>query len=102
MALVHLNRAEIGRILKDEMREPIKFLAIQIAENVDVGDVKDAVVDVQLVETDRAHANISIKHPAGMAMEAKHGTLRKAAARVGLKVRNQKKGSHNEDPSPTA
>lgn len=93
MTELHLNYMAISRLLKsDEMKKRIEEVANAIAANVDVGSVTDAKVGVQMVETDRAHANISVMHPAGMAMEAKYGTLRRAAASQGLEVTDQKRG----------
>lgn len=44
-------------------------------------------VKVYLHETDRAHANVVLAHPAGEAVQAKHGALTKAAKQAGLDVR---------------
>jgi hypothetical protein len=81
-----LNHAEIERILKEDMRKPIDELAAQIAAKVDVGSVTDAEVVVHSATTDRAKAFVTIAHPAGLAIEAKHGALKKAAAACGLEV----------------
>ena len=81
-----LDYDAIGRILKEDMRDPIDALGAQIAANVDVGSVTDAEVTVRSVTTDRAKALVTIAHPAGLAMEAKHSPLRKAAASAGLTV----------------
>lgn len=89
MAKVTLNYAEIGRILREDMRGPIDALAHQIAARVDVGSVTDAQVVVSSATTDRAKAFVTIAHPAGLAMEAKHGTLRRAAAACGLEVKSR-------------
>jgi hypothetical protein len=32
---------------------------------------------------------VTVMHPAGLAMEAKHGTLKKAAAACGLEVKSK-------------
>lgn len=42
---------------------------------------------VEMTTTDRAHGSVTIKHPAGLAMQAKRGVLTKAAAAAGLEVR---------------
>lgn len=39
------------------------------------------------MRVNRARAYVSLAHPAGLAVQAKHGTLTKAAAQVGLKVK---------------
>jgi hypothetical protein len=47
-------------------------------------------VTVKMVTTDRAHAIVALAHPAGEAVQAKHGALTKAAAQAGLSVRERK------------
>lgn len=71
----------------------VDALAEQIAENVraNLGSVTEAVVETHSgttssMKVNRARASATIAHPAGLAMQAKHGTLTKAAAAVGLKV----------------
>lgn len=86
-----LDPKAMAHILKVRMRKPIEEAANKIAAAVDVGSVTDAQVTVKMYETDRAHAIVAIAHPAGIAMEAKHGTLRKAAASQGFEVRDRKK-----------
>jgi hypothetical protein len=89
MAGVELDHAGIAEILKTAMRGPIDALARQIADRVDVGTVTDAEVTVRSYTTDRAAAAVSIAHPAGLAMQAKHGSLTKAAASLGLEVKSK-------------
>jgi hypothetical protein len=82
---VKLDYDAIGKILREDMRGPIDDIGQRIAEAVDTGSV-DAEVDAKAFTTDRAICVVAIKHPAGMAIEAKHGALRKAAASCGLEV----------------
>ena len=86
---IKLNFAAIGKILREDMRKPIDDLARKIASAVDVGSVTEARVSVLSVTTDRAKALVTIMHPAGLAMQAKHGTLTKAAASQGLEVKSK-------------
>jgi hypothetical protein len=66
------------------------------SQNIRVGDKdggpheRDLPVKVTMSTTDRAHANVTITHPAGQAVQAKHGALTKAAAQAGLDVRAKK------------
>lgn len=85
-----LDRKAIAEILKVKMRKPVEEAANKIAARVDVGSVTDAKVTVKMVTTDRAHAIVAFAHPAGIAMEAKYGSLRKAAAAEGFEVRANK------------
>lgn len=84
--VIKINHKAIEEILKVRMRKPVDELAARIAANVDVGSVTDAPVEVHSYETDRAAASIVIAHPAGIAIEAKHGSLRRAAASQGYEV----------------
>lgn len=85
--MIHLDYGAIGKILREDMRKPIDELAAQIASHVDVGNV-DAPVTVKSFTTDRAIAVIAIAHPAGRAIQAKHGALTKAAAACGYEVKS--------------
>jgi hypothetical protein len=85
---IKLNHAEIERILKEDMRGPIDELAAQIAAKVDVHDTA-APVTVLSVTHDRAVAIIAIAHPAGEALQAKYGSLTKAAAACGYEVKSK-------------
>ena len=93
---LHINYKEVGRILREDMYPIVEKVTQQVADNVNVGDVTEAEVGVKMVVTDRAHGIVAIMHPAGIAMEAKYGTLRRAAASVGLEV------SSRENPRPTS
>ena len=89
---IKLDAAGLAEILTNQMRGPVDAVAAKIAAGVDTGSV-DARVTVRSGVTDdmkinRAHASVTIAHPAGLAMQAKHGTLTKAAAAAGLEVKS--------------
>jgi uncharacterized protein (DUF2342 family) len=91
---IHLDPAGLAEILTKNMRGPVDDAAANIAANVDVGSVTEAKVSVRSGVTDdmrinRARATVTIAHPAGLAMQAKHGTLTKAAAAAGLTVKGK-------------
>lgn len=95
---VRLNSRGIARILKaPEMQRATERAAEAVKANVEamnigVGDKdggkheKPLPVTVTMSTTDRAHANVNLAHPAGAAVQAKHGALTKAAAQAGLDV----------------
>ena len=85
MTTIRLDHSAIEDMLKNDMRGPIDELATTIAGNVSTGSV-DAQVTVKSYTTDRAAAAVTIAHPAGLAIEAKYGALKKAAAAEGLEV----------------
>jgi hypothetical protein len=92
---IKLDWKAIEKILKVQMKKRVEDAAEAIAANVDVGSVTDAPVQVRSVVTtnmklNRARASVTIAHPAGIAMEAKYGTLRKAAAAAGFEVHDFK------------
>lgn len=80
-----LDHDAIGRILMSDMRGPVSKLAAQVASRVDVGGVA-APVTVADYSTDRAISVVAIAHPAGLAIQAKHGALTRAAAACGFEV----------------
>jgi hypothetical protein len=86
--VIHLDYAALGKILKEDMRGPVDEAAAQIAAKVDVGNV-DAPVTVESFTTDRAVAVVAIAHPAGEAIQAKHGALTQAAAACGYEVKSK-------------
>lgn len=65
------------------------------AQNIKVGDKDggrheyDLPVEVEMTTTDRAHAWVTLAHPSGQAVQAKHGALTKAAAQSGLDVKGK-------------
>lgn len=90
--LIHIDWAEVNKAIYDLMHVPVDEAAAKIAANVDVGSVTDAEVSVRSSKTGWGWpvATVTIAHPAGLAMEAKHGTLKRAAASVGLEVKSKK------------
>jgi hypothetical protein len=90
MNKIVVNQAAVSAILKKHMRKPVEAKAREIAANVDLGSVTEAKVEVVMLETDRAHALVVIAHPAGIAMQARHGALTRAATKAGMKVRRKK------------
>lgn len=101
MSLQGLDHAGIELILKNEMRQPCIDAAEKMADDVRSQGIKvgdrdggsheyDLPVTVKVHEgKDRARAVVLINHPAALAVEAKHGVLKKAAASVGLTVRSK-------------
>lgn len=85
-----LDRAGVAEILKSE---PVRAMCMGVAEQV-AGNVRSSVkpgveVLVTAYTSDRAGASVVIAHPGGLGMQAKHGTLTRAAAQVGLDVRSR-------------
>lgn len=99
---VRLNSSAVEAMLKSgAMRKAVQAAAETVAQNVRAQGVKvggfkgdsgeiDLPVTVSMSTTDRAHASVTIAHPAGQAVQAKHGALTKAAAQAGLDVRGKK------------
>lgn len=99
---VRLNKAGVAQILKSsELQRAVTAAAEQVADNVRAQNIKvgdrdggkhevDLPVKVSSSTTDRARATVTITHPAGQAVQAKHGALTKAAAQAGLDVRGKK------------
>lgn len=99
---IKLNHASIAEILKSApVAAAVKAAAEKVAQNVrdqgiKVGDRDggpheyDLPVTVTMVTTDRAHANVTLAHPSGESVQAKHGSLTKAAAQAGLSVTERK------------
>ncbi len=96
---IKLNRAGIAALAKSaEVRGMVDSAAEAVAANVrslgiGVGDrdggPREAPLPVKTrsFTTDRAAASVILAHPAGIAVQAKHGALTKAASAAGLEVR---------------
>ena len=89
------NRGIAGLLKSRELMDATEEAAEAVADNVRAqgirvegvpGDIA-LPVRVDMHTTDRAHANVTIAHPAGLAVQAKHGALTKAAGQAGLDVR---------------
>lgn len=94
--LVRLDSAGIARVLKGaEMAALVGSAANEIAQNVrDQGirvddDDVPLPVEVSSYTTDRAAASVAIAHPSGVAVQAKHGALSKAASAAGVSIRSR-------------
>lgn len=96
---IKFDHAGVGAILKStEMHRLIQDATEQVAENVrdqkitvgdkDGGSHESALpVTSDVITTDRAHGSVVLAHPAGIAVQAKHGALTKAASQAGLQVK---------------
>lgn len=90
---VRLDRGGIRAVLNSgDVGAAINGLAHQIASNVQAANQRVANDDelpvvVDEYTTDRTAASVTLAHPAGLAVQAKHGLLTKAAASAGLEVK---------------
>jgi hypothetical protein len=100
VARIKLDPRGIEEVAKSrEMHAAIKALAEQIADNVRSQGVRVEGGDVSLpvnvygpentssMRLDRAKAYVTLAHAAGLAVQAKHGALSRAASQAGLVVR---------------
>lgn len=86
---IRLDSGGMSEVLNSgEVRAQIDALANSVASNVDTGSVSEARIVVDSYTTDRAAASVTIAHPAGLRLQAKYGSLTKAAASAGLEVRS--------------
>lgn len=96
---VTLNRKQLAARLKDDdIRRAVRAVAEQVKDNVEAQGIKvgdrddgkhehDLPVTINSQTTDRAREVVVLPHAAGLAVEAKHGVLVKAASAAGLKVK---------------
>lgn len=91
---LHLNEAALARLAKSDQMKTAAFEAAgAIADNVrsqgiTVGDIDGGSWEIALPVkiSSREHITVSLAHPAGKAVQAKHGALTRAAAAAGLEV----------------
>lgn len=95
---VRLSSRGIAEIAKSrEVRREVTELAERVADNVRAQGIRvegspgDVALPIEVTSytTDRARSSVTIKHPAGQAVQAKHGALTKAAAAAGLEVKDR-------------
>lgn len=96
MARVHLDRRALNAVLRGaRVEKAVTDLAEKVADHARAiapavegipGDI-ELPVRVDGYETDRARAEVWLAHPSGLAVQAKHGTLTKAASAAGLEVK---------------
>lgn len=94
---VQLDHGGVAALLKSTaMHELVQDVAEEIAAAVQSqglrvgafaggGDILP--VEVSVTTTDRARANVTLAHPAGVAVQAKHGALTRAASAAGVTVK---------------
>lgn len=74
------------RAAADDVASNVEALGIRVGDR-DGGRREYALpVSVRSETTDRARASVQLAHPAGLAVQAKHGALTKAAGQAGLDV----------------
>ena len=88
--VTHIDYDALWKDVGEAAAGQVEELANEIASHVDVGSVTDAEVGVMMSTTSKGWpvALVTILHPAGQAIQAKHGALTKAAAAVGLEVKS--------------
>lgn len=95
--VVRINPSGFDQVAKSrEIRAEVNALAERVADNARSQNVwvegvpGDVELPIEVVEqtTDRARASVQIQHPSGLAVQAKHGILTRAAAAAGLEVKS--------------
>lgn len=96
MAL-HLNESALGRVTDDRIGPLTLEAAVQIAlavrrQRLKVssggGGPTKTDLPVRVFKRDDGTATVVLAHPSGVAQQAKHGPLTRAAAALGLEVRS--------------
>lgn len=87
MVKIKLNSSGMREMLRTNPRELIDQIGRRVAANTKVDEDDDVEVTTRSYTTDRAAVAVAIEGAAGMAIEAKHSPLMRAAAAAGLQVR---------------
>jgi hypothetical protein len=74
----------------EAVADGVRAMGISVGDRDGGARERELPVTTKLVTTDRPHGLVTLAHPAGMAVQAKHGALTKAAAQAGLDVRGGK------------
>lgn len=87
---VRLDSPGIEAVLKsDAMAEQVRAVAEQIAERARAARPDDPFEVRSRIAPDRAVSSVTLTHAKGLAVQAKHGTLTRAAAAAGYEVRGK-------------
>ena len=82
-----LKSAAMRRLVDDKAEEIADHMRSQgIAVEGEPGDV-ELPIQVSSYTTDRARATVWVAHPSGIAVQAKHGIVGKAASAAGLTIK---------------
>lgn len=94
MTRVHLDKAALARAIArgDAAAKAAGQIADHVrAQRIKVGDVDGGRNEIDLplkvYDNDDGTATVVLAHPAGIAVQAKHGALTRAAAANGMEVR---------------
>lgn len=94
MLKIELDSGGIGEMLRSDGVRAAVDAAASAVRSIAASDpavtTNGATADQDSYTTDRAAAGVGIPHPAGLAIEAKHGTLTRAAAAAGLEVNSRR------------
>lgn len=90
---LRLDHSGIGEILKSrEMGEVVGDAGEDIRSRVAAAVPAGIDVTVQRYVTDRQAASVAIEHPRGIALQARHGVLTRAATSIGADFSPPKRG----------
>jgi hypothetical protein len=93
---IHINEAKLRRLVAARAGKASRAAAERVAEAVkaqrievgaETGDPDEYPLPVTVSDEPNGEARVTIAHPAGKAVQAKHGVLTRAAASLGLEVR---------------
>lgn len=85
-----LNSPQAALALKakaEEIADNVRAMGISVGDRDGGPDEIDLPVEVHVHEGRDLNAVVVLAHPAGLAVQAKHGALTESAARAGLQVR---------------
>lgn len=77
------------RLKAEQVAIKLRAMGIRVGDQDGGARERDLPVSVDSQVTDRARSTVTITHPAGLAVQAKHGALTKAAAQAGLEVKDK-------------
>lgn len=70
----------------EEIAAAVQSQGLRVGAFAGGGDIP-LPVEVSVTTTDRARANVTLAHPAGVAVQAKHGALTRGASAAGVTVK---------------
>lgn len=86
-ARISINRGGLMDFLATHYGAELEAVTRAVAAAVDVPEGVEVVTKVDRDRTGRPRGMVTIAHPSGIALQAKHGVLTRAAAAQGLDIR---------------
>lgn len=89
---IKLDQRGVNKVLRETVEPVTRRVAELVADSIDVPEgtgITRADIKVRRYSTDRTAYSVDVEHPEAMQAQLEHGILTRAAAKVGIDVRDR-------------